>query len=535
MRGADLVAGALARAGVKVIFTLSGNQIMPIFDACIDAGIRLVHTRHEGAAVYMADAYAQLTGGIGVAMITAAPGFASGLGPLYMARMAESPIVLLSGDSPISRDGTGAFQELDQVAVSTPLTKLSLRARRADRMGFDIAMAVRTATSGRPGPVHVALPFDVLNGDAGAADVPPNRDFQPDAIPPAGNVLRSVSEALENAARPVVLTGPALNRSRARGLLETLAGAADAPVVAMESPRGLADPSLGEFAARLGEADLIVSLGKIFDFTLGFGQPPAVAADCKVIVIDPEPGRLEVARRALGDRLVLAHRADTATAARALIETGPSRTDRAAWRAAMAAAIAVRPPPVETAGGPIHPSLVCAAVQRFLDAADDPVLIVDGAEFGQWAQSGLTAPTRVINGPSGAVGGALCYAVAAKIARPGATVVTLMGDGSVGFHFAEFETAHRYGADFIAVIGHDARWNAEYQIQIRDYGADRLNECELDPTRYDRAAAGLGCHGEHVANATDLDAALKRAAGSHLPACVVAEISGVPGPSTPGH
>ena len=113
MRGADLLVKTLHQAGVEVIFTLSGNQIMPVFDACLDAGIRLIHVRHEGAATYMAEAYAQLTGKLGVALITAAPGYTSGVGPLYMSRMSESPILLLSGDSPVGQDGMGAFQELD--------------------------------------------------------------------------------------------------------------------------------------------------------------------------------------------------------------------------------------------------------------------------------------------------------------------------------------------------------------------------------------------------------------------------------------
>ena len=177
MRGADLVAKTLSKAGVEVIFTLSGNQIMPIFDACIDAGIRLIHTRHEGAAVYMAEAYAQLTGRVGIAMTTAAPGFASGLGPLYTARMSESPIILLCGDSPLCQDGKGAFQEMDQVSIAAPLTKFSLRPRHAEDIGSDLAKALRIATSGRPGPVHVALPFDLLNADASDADVPAAADF----------------------------------------------------------------------------------------------------------------------------------------------------------------------------------------------------------------------------------------------------------------------------------------------------------------------------------------------------------------------
>ena len=158
MRGADLVARSLAEAGVRTIFTLSGNQIMPIFDACIDVDIRLVHTRHEAAAVYMADAWAQITGEVGVALITAAPGFANGLSPLFSARLAESPVVLLSGDSQVSQDGLGAFQELSQVEIAAPLTKAAFRSSSTMGLGHDIAKAIRIACSGRPGPVHLALP-----------------------------------------------------------------------------------------------------------------------------------------------------------------------------------------------------------------------------------------------------------------------------------------------------------------------------------------------------------------------------------------
>ncbi len=456
----------------------------------------------------MAEAYAQLTGEVGIAMITAAPGFASGLGPLYMARMAENPIVLLSGDSPLSQDGKGAFQELDQVSISAPLTKLSMRPQRAENLGFDIAKAMRVAASGRPGPVHVALPFDLLNADVGDARLPSAEDFQPEVTLPGNETIRAISESLASAERPVVITGPSQNPTRARGLLEKLADALDAPVIPMESPRGLNDPCLGDFASVLSKADLIVNLGKDMDFTTGFGQPPGMGADCKFMVVDPESDVLERARRALGARMTLGRRADADATAHALAEAGD---------------------------GPMRPAVLCAAVQRLLDAADDPILIVDGGEFGQWSQACISAKTRIINGPSGCIGGALCYAVAAKIARPDATVVVLMGDGTVGFHFAEFETAHRYGADFIAVIGHDSRWNAEYQIMLRDYGEDRINECEHNPTRYDLAVAGLGCHGEHVSDPADLDAALKRANESGLPVCFVAEIEGLPAPSGSGH
>jgi len=162
-------------------------------------------------------------------------------------------------------------------------------------------------------------------------------------------------------------------------------------------------------------------------------------------------------------------------------------------------------------------------------------LICDGGEFGQWAQACVSAPTRIINGPAGAIGGGLCYAIAAKLNRPDATVVALMGDGTVGFHLSEFETALRCGAPFIAVIGHDARWNAEVQIQLRDYGPDRLNGCQLNDTRYDLAAAGLGCHGEHVTDPDQLAGAFQRAMESGLPACVNVRIEGLAAPSGSDH
>jgi len=536
MRGADLLVQTLAKAGVDTIFTLSGNQIMPIFDACLDAGIRLVHARHEGACGFMADAYAQVTGKPGIALVTAAPGFANGLGPLYSARSAESPVILMSGDSPRAHDGMGAFQELDQVRISEPLTKLSFRPRAASALGEDMAQALRAATAGRPGPVHMALPFDLLNEEVGEVDLPSDINLAPETVAPDADTVGVLTAALRGASRPVILTGPVLNPSRAVGLLDQLADAADAPVVPLESPRGLNDPCLGRFAETLAKADVIVSLGKYLDFTTGFAQPPAMSATCRFLVVDPDAMILGRARRALGARLRYAARADSPAAAETLIAAMDGGDARAEWRREMAEAVADRTPvPAESGDGPMHPATLCVAVQRLLDAADDPILIVDGGEFGQWAQACINAPTRVINGPSGAIGGALCYAVGVKTARPNATVVVLMGDGTVGFHFAEFETAHRYGADFTCIVGNDARWNAEVLIQMRDYGPDRVHGCELNPTRYDLAAAGFGCHGEHVDDPAVLDAALKRADESGLPALVNVAIDGQPAPSGVEH
>ncbi|MBT5811878.1 MAG: thiamine pyrophosphate-binding protein [Rhodospirillaceae bacterium] len=523
MRGADIVARTLAEAGVRTVFTLSGNQIMPIFDACIDVDIRLVHVRHEAAAVYMADAWAQITGEIGVALVTAAPGFANALSPLFSARGAESPVVLLSGDSPVAQLGHGAFQELEQPDMSARVTKASFRAG-AD-IGFDIARAIRIARSGRPGPVHVALPFDLLNNPV-ADGVVPQKDRGRDISPMEAGAAQAVLSALAAAKRPLVLTGPMLNASRAGSQVRELADMLDAPVVPLESPRGLRDPSLGMFSDALARADLIVSLGKSVDFTLGFGRPPAVDADCAFFVVDPDDGESERARRLLGEHLSGVVRADADAAVQALIERGPGGSARADWRAEVVEASSVRGanplPPAPS--GAVSSGALCKAVQDVIDAADNPILVCEGGEIGQWAQAFITAPRRIINGPSGAIGGGLSYAIAAKLADPSATVVLVMGDGTAGFHLSEFDTAVRADASIIAVIGNDARWNAEHVIQMRDYGEDRLIGCDLRATRYDAAVAGLGGLGEHVTALADLAPALGRAVASGLPACVNVEI-----------
>ena len=531
MRGADLLVKALANAGVDTIFTLSGNQIMPIFDACIDAGIEVVHVRHEGAAVYMAEGYAQVTGRLGVALVTAAPGFGNAVGSIYMARMSESPVLLLSGDSPRGLDGRGAFQELDQVAVSKGVSKWSYRPQRAAELGADIATAVRTATTGRPGPVHLALPFDLLDEDVGDVEAPPASQCQAAPCAPDPNALASVFGALKGAAKPIVLTGPLLNNTRTQGRLGALEEALDAPVIAMESPRGLNDPSLGQIKSVLDEADLVLSLGKNVDFTTGFGQSGPLTQSW--IVIDPDEELVHRASRSLGSKLTQSVQASARTTFEQMLSTPAGASARGEWRARVHELISARAPQQRTATELMHPADLCAALQPMIDAAEDPILIIDGGEFGQWAQACLSGPARLINGPSGAIGGCLCYAAAAKVARPDSTVFLLMGDGTAGFHFSEFDTAARHSANFVAIIGHDSKWNAEVQIQMRDYGENRLLGCELAETRYDMAAKGLGAHGEWVEKVEDLEPAVNRSLASGKPACIAVKIEGVAAPS--GH
>ena len=532
MNGAELLVHTLVQAGVRRVFSLSGNQIMPVYDACIDSGISIVHVRHEAAAVYMADAWAQVTGELGVALVTAGPGFGNSIASLFSARHSESPVLLLSGDSPLGADGDAPFQEMAQTDITRSIVKTARRPARAGLVGRAAAAAISRARSGRPGPAHVALPFDVLEaaagnaGHVGAAELA--RRPRPLPVPAAGEVAGRIARA----ERPIVLTGPCMNRSRNGVRLAALEAALGVPVVPVESPRGLRDPALGAFADVLARSDLVVLLGKALDFSIGFARPPALDAAAGLMVIDPDDHVIERAYRLAGARVAMSARADSDLAADAIAAAAPGTPGMGShvWREEVAAAVADRAITVEYGARP-HPRAVCEAVQRVLDAAADPILICDGGEFGQWTQAFCAAPTRIVNGLSGAIGGGLSHAIAAKLARPEATVVTLLGDGTAGFHFTEFDTAVREGIAFVGVIGNDFRWNAEHQIQLRHYGPDRLIGCDLAPSaRYDLAAAGFGCHGEHVTEAAGLDAALARALASGRPACLNVEIDGVAAP-----
>jgi acetolactate synthase-1/2/3 large subunit len=527
-RGADLLTHTLKAAGVARIFTLSGNHIMPVFDAALDAGIELIHVRHEAACVHMADAYARLSGSPAVAMVTGGPGHANAVGALYTARMSESPVLLLSGHAPNDQLGMGAFQEMRQADMAAPVTKAAWTSASADALGPDVARALGLARSGRPGPVHLSLPTDALDGktdatvDASAAAA--------SAMPLADNDAAALMRWLAGAAQPLILTGPATMSRAGRALCHALQAAAGIPVVGMESPRGTNDPSLGAFAQMLPLADRVLLIGKRVDFTLKFGR--AFSADCEFMQVDADAAEQARARHALGERLGFSAAAGAEAALVALARAALRAAS--GWKDEVASAIAYRPAAWDTAGsalpGRLHPVQACRPLQQLLDSHPDAVLVSDGGEFGQWAQACLSAPNRVINGPAGAIGAALPFALAARLALPSAPVVALMGDGTFGFHAMELDTAARYRLPFVAVVGNDARWNAEYQIQLKAYGADRLVGCELAPTRYDQTSLSLGGHGELVTEPAQLQPAAARAAASGLPAVVNVMIEGVPAP-----
>ena len=533
IRGADIVMRALQRAGHNTIFTLSGNHIMSLFDAAIDTRHRLVHTRHEAAAVHMADAWGRLTGEPGIAMVTGGPGHANAAAGLMTAKGQESPLVLLSGHTETDQLGRGGFQELRQAEVAAPMAKASWTATATETLGLDVAKAIRIARSGRPGPVHLSLPSDLLDATISPETVawPEPSAFAGSAMELGDPAAQAIVSILATAQRPFILAGPALANRTGRELLARMEAATNIPTAIMESPRGFNDATLGAFANAIRRADLIVLLGKALDFTLKFGEPPAIDAACRWIVIDPEAELVDRAIRERGDRVVFACVADTRPAGEALIRHAQGRDP--AWFAEAHEMLTNRPAAWQTLAsktpGKLHPIEVFRALKQHVPP--DTMLICDGGEFAQWGQSVLpVVPHRMINGVGGSIGSSLPMACAARVVEPKAPVIVVLGDGTFGFHMAEFETAVRCNLPFVAVVGTDARWNAEYNLQVRDYGPNRTFGCELLPTRYDLVVAALGGHGELVQNADEMPGAIERSLASGKPACINVMIESIPSP-----
>jgi acetolactate synthase-1/2/3 large subunit len=318
-------------------------------------------------------------------------------------------------------------------------------------------------------------------------------------------------------------------------VLGRIEAATRTPTVIMESPRGIADATLGAFPDLVKRADLVVLLGKALDFTTKWLAGPAFDPNVRLIAIDPEAALIRRAKKEKGERLIHGSIADMRSAAGVLIARAAQAPQRnGAWHAEARAALDNRPAAwttvVSQTAGRLHAAEVFRTLRPYVEREPEAVLICDGGEFAQWGQSMLPVRRRLINGVAGSIGGSLSFALAARMVEPKAPVFVVLGDGTIGFHIAEFETAVRRGLPFVAILGNDARWNAESEIQRREYGANRMHGCELLPARYDQVAAAFGGHGELVERAADLAGAIERALASGKPACVNVMIESVAAP-----
>ena len=529
--GSHLISKALKLEGVDNIFTLAGDHVLPALDVMADGDFRFIDTRHEQAAVHMADAWGRITGQLGVCMYTT-PGFANAVPGLANAMHSESPLLSIAGCADLSELGRGAMQEIDQVGMAAPTAKESLLVYDARRIPDTIARAVRRAYSGRRGPVHLTIPTDVQEQEVEAAEV---AFFNPDeyragaAILAPAELVRQAVELLRQAQRPFVIAGEAAGYTQDGQALQRFAETTRAPVLTEGQARGLVpddhpygfgffERGLNRAASKLREADVVVLLGRKQDYTIGFCRPPNVAADAKIIQIDPaaaEIGRNRgVAVGIVGDVTSVLEQL-TAAASRYSWSDLPWLEELRAARAAQgewAEGLAIPDTPMH--GMFVHKTL--AAMLR-----PDDFLSFDGGDFCHFGRALLPAqmPKRWSYVSSlGMLGSSLPSALAAQVAYPDSRVINLTGDGAFGFNGMEFDTAVRHGLNVVTIMGNDAAWGIDRQIQLGLYG--RPVATDLLPTRYDLVVQGLGGHGELVERPEELQPALERAFAANKPALV---------------
>ncbi len=529
--GSHLIAKALKLEGVYNIFTLAGDHVLPVLDVMADEEFRFIDTRHEQAAVHMADAWGRITGQLGVCMYTT-PGFANAIPGLANAMHSESPLLSIAGSADLAELGRGAMQEIDQVGMAAPTAKESLMIHDARRIPDTIARAVRLAYSGRRGPVHLTIPVDVQEQELDEDEVV---FFNPDEyragealLAPLALVQQAVA-LLHQAQRPFIIAGEAAGYTLDGQALQNFVETTRAPVLTEGQARGLVpdnhpysfgffERGLNQAASKLRDADVVILLGRKQDYTLGFCRPPNIAADAKIIQIDPsasEIGRNRgVAVGMVGDVTSVLEQMTQEAAAYTwqdlpwLEELHASRAAQAEWAEALA-----------TPDTPMHAMFVHKTLESML--RPDDFLSFDGGDFCHFGRALLSAqlPKRWSYVSSlGMLGSSLPSALAAQVAYPDSRVINITGDGAFGFNGMEFDTAVRHGLNVVTVLGNDSAWGIDRQIQLGLYG--RPVATDLLQTRYDLVVQGLGGHGEFVERPEDLKPALERAFASGKPALV---------------
>ena len=529
VKGADLISKALKLEGVTNIFTLAGDHILPLLDVMVDQDFRFIDTRHEQAAVHMADAWGRITGLPGVCMSTT-PGFANAIPGLINAMHSESPVISIAGCADRSDLGRGAQQEIDQVGMAFPVPKGSFMVPDARRIPDFIARALRLAFSGRRGPVHLTIPIDVQEQEVDQDEVvfySPKDYRASETMLATLEQLRQVIALLRQAERPMVLAGCAAGYTQSGDALREFAETTRLPIFTEEQARGLIsddhpyafgffDRGLNRAAAKLRDADVVVLLGRKQDFTIGFCRPPNIAADARIIQIDPSPA--EIGRnRGVAVGIV----GDTTSVLEQLTkEAALSPWKDLPWLDELRSARAAQ---LEWARGlarqetPMHAMFVHKTLSSHL--RPDDCLVFDGGDFCHFGR--LFLPPRQPKrwfyvSTLGMLGPSMPTALAAKLAYPDSRVIMLTGDGSFGFNGMEFDTAVRHNLKLVGILGNDSAWGIDRQIQLGLYGRPVITD--LLQTHYEQVVQGLGGHGEFVERPEDFEPALERAFASGRPA-----------------
>jgi thiamine pyrophosphate-dependent acetolactate synthase large subunit-like protein len=522
LTGGQLVARVLKQAGVGHVFTLCGGHLLPIYDGCLDEKIAVIDVRHEQAAAHAADAYARLTRNVGVAMVAPGPGVTDAVTGVANAYAARSPMVLIGGAAPLGLRGLGALQEMEQVALLRPITKGSFTVAETRQIPEVLTTAIRTALSGRPGPVFVEIPVDLLLAtiEDRLAPIPTGYVHRP--RPGADGVaLAALERLLAAAERPVLIAGGGVYWDDAADALAAFAERSGMPVFMNGAGRGslpTAHPSAFAQARgmALGGADLVLVLGAPLDFRLGYGRPPTFAEHARVVMIDCDAAELGRNRP-----LELALVGDIGVVLRQALEIVP-RTMRARvapWLASVRAKETDSRAKLEhfcaSEETPISHYRLAAEIARVV--GPDTTVVGDGGDVVGCASRivPLYRPGQWLDpGPLGCLGVGPSFALTAKLLRPEQRVVLIAGDGALGLNGMELETAVRFKLPMVCVVGNDGGWGQIRNPQLSFYGEARAVATSLPATRFDLLAEALGARGVLVREPRDIRPALDKALDS---------------------
>jgi acetolactate synthase I/II/III large subunit len=537
MIGGRLAAEALIERGVKYVFSISGGHITPIYEFLENTGVKIFATRHEQAAVFMAEAMARLTRKPAVAMVTAGPGFTNSLSGIAAARLSNAPVVLIAGIVGLDMAEKLDLQDMAQLPIIQPIVKKALACNNVERIPEFIDMAFRFATQGRPGPVYLEIPVDVLNAKPDMNKVKTYRSVVESKPLDAAGAVKIV-DLLEKAKKPIIIAGSGVWYADAGPELTAFVEKTGIPAFTMAAGRGTipdTHPLCFEsaFPVRPGaalvadtQADLVLFLGSRLTLFYIFGN--IFKADAKFIQVDIEAE--EIGRNRSVDLGVVSDLKVLLAELGRLVDErkiGPAlRKQYGEWveavKAAHTAGKAQAKPLWEKEGIPIHPLRLAREINDFMDREDD-IVAADGGDTSIWMNM-----TRTVRRPGhhleSGIFGCLAYGIpgvnAAKLLYPEKRVLLVIGDGSVGFNFMEFHTAIRNNLPIVVVVANDTLWGMIAHSQQIRLGHNIKDGTELGMVHYEKMVEDLGGFGAFVEKPEDIRPAIEAAFASGKTACV---------------
>lgn len=519
--GGELVARSLKAQGVSTIYTLCGGHVMPIYDGCVNNGITVIDTRHEQAAAHAADAHARLTRNIGAAVVTAGPGVTDAITGIANAYEARSPVLLIGGAAPLRTKGMGALQEMPQTGLFRDITKTSFTITETERIPEQLAEAYTAALSGRPGPVFVELPFDVLFNAVEPPPIPDRVRIAP--IEPEPGAITRLFELLRTAQKPIIIAGTQVYWDDASLALRELTDQTCIPVFTNGGGRGtlpMTHPHCFKSArsAALRKSDLVMLIGTPLDFRLKYGQEDW-NPEAKLIQIENDPSELNHNRQA-----DVAMVADARWVLEALSE-GLQGIRYDDWLSEIRQQEDRKNAELEQwkqlPDIPLNHFCFGAALNDVID--ENTIVIGDGGDIVSACAKviDITSPGQWLDpGPLGCLGVGMPFALAAKHLYPKKRVLVISGDGSFGLNGFEFDTALRFNLPIVCIVGNDAGWGQIRSPAMKMLGVERPTATSLALTHYEKVVEAIGGYGEFIENADEIGPALERAFASGLPACI---------------